>query len=124
MRPVFHPPGCLMNRVVFSAFIRSYSDANVRLPLIPIFASGCKLSSSTWYSSPIADPELFSDKVTKYFRPLFAPGDSLKSNDRSKALNFSRVTISPPLCDSAPPDDNTFITPSFISQPVEGKDSL
>src|SRR5436190_13222532 len=113
-----------MKRVVFSALIRSYSDARLRLPPIPSFASGWRLSSSTWYSRPIADPELFSDKVTKYLTPLFAPGVRLKSNDRSKALNFSRVTISPPLCDSAPPDDNTFRIPPFISQPDAGKDSL
>src|ERR1019366_7119906 len=66
--------------------IKSYNDASVLSPFLPSFASGCNESSSTWYSRPMADPVLCSERVTKYFTPLLAPGVNLNSNDRSNAL--------------------------------------
>ena len=119
--PKFHCPMFLKNLFCFSALIRSYKDANVLLPLRPIFASGCKVSSNTWYSKPIAEPLLDSASVTKYFMPLFAPGVNLNSNDRSNAPNCSLVIISPPLAASAPLAAITFNVPFSIAHPCSGK---
>src|SRR5689334_4933165 len=117
---MFQPPGCLINRVVLFALIRSYKEARVLFPSLPILASACNESSSNWYSRPIAEPWLFSDSVTEYFKPLLAPCVNLNSDDRSDALNFSLVTISPPLVDSFPSDESTLSNPSFISHPFSG----
>src|SRR5690606_29332003 len=93
----------------------------VRFPSLHNFASGCLASSRIWYSSPIADPEVFSARVTKYFTPLFAPGVSLNSKERSNTLYLSFVMISPPLVDSPPSDFWTFMIPSLMAQPFSGK---
>src|SRR5690606_34294546 len=69
----------------------------------------------------MADPDVFSAKVTKYFTPLLAPGVSLNSKDRSNTLNLSLVMISPPLVDSPPSDFCTLMMPSLIDQPFSGK---
>ncbi len=70
--------------------------------------------------NPMAEPGLFSVKVTKYFTPLLAPVVILNSKVRSKALYSLVVTMSPPLVDSAPLDPNTLSVPSLISQPFSG----
>src|SRR5665213_2710799 len=120
IRPLFHAPIGLTKRACFFAGIRSYNDASVRSPLRPSLASGCSLSSSTWYSSPMADPLVTSDKVTKYLTPLLAPGVNLNSNDKSKALYCFSVTISPPPDSSFPAEGSTCITPPAYSQPCDG----
>ena len=121
IRPKFHCPIGRKNLFCFSAFTRSYKEASVLLPLRPIFASGCNVSSSNWYSKPIAEPELASASVTKYFKPLFAPGVNLNSNERSKAENWSLVIISPPFVDSPPVEARTLSVPFSIVQPFAGK---
>src|SRR5690606_39453898 len=68
----------------------------------------------------MAEPAVFSSRVTKYFTPELAPGVSLKSKERSKALYCLSVTISPPLVDSAPSDFCTSIRPFSIFQPFSG----
>ena len=120
-RPVFQLPMGCKNLFCLSAFIRSYSEANVLLPARPILASGCNVSSSTWYSSPIAELSDFSSRVTKYFTPLFAPGVNLNSNDKSKALYSSLDTMSPPPPACLPSEDKTVILPLLISHPFSGK---
>src|SRR5690606_26544189 len=122
--PLFHSPIGLLALDSGSEGIRSYKEANLRLPAAPCFASGCFSSSSIWYSKPIADPVLFSFSVTKYFTPLFAPGDNLKSNWKINAPYSFSVTISPPFADSAPPDGNTLSTPFSTCHPFAGKFSL
>src|SRR6185437_6777674 len=121
MRPVFHAPTGLIKRSCFLDGIRSYNEASVRSPLRPSLASGWSASSSTWYSNPIAEPFVTSDKVTKYLTPLLAPGVILNSKERSNALYISLVTISPPPDSSFPSDGSTCITPSAYSQPLVGK---
>src|SRR5699024_950038 len=76
---------------------------------------------STWYSRPIADPSVTSSNVTKYFTPLLAPGVILNSKDKSKALYCSSVTIYPPLVDSPPSEECTYITPFPTVHPFSGK---
>ena len=109
------------NLFCLSAFIRSYSEANVLFPSRPSLASGCNVSSNTWYSGPIAELSDFSSRVTKYFTPLLAPGASLNSNDKSKEVYSPLVTISPPPPACLPSDAKTVIQPLLISHPFSGK---
>src|ERR1700761_7986289 len=115
--PVFHAPIGRTKRSCLLAGIRSYNEARVRSPFLPNLASGCTLSSKTWYSSPIAEPLVSSFKVTKYFTPLLAPVLILNSNDKSNALNSSLVTISPTLAASPPAEPKIVIVPSRTTQP-------
>src|ERR1700744_6263582 len=120
MRPIFHAPIGCTKRSCFLAGIRSYNDASVRSPSRPSLASGCNLSSRTWYSKPMAEPCVFSSSVTKYLTPLLAPGVILNSKDKSKALYISLVTTSPPPDSSLPSDGSTCITPFAYSHPFLG----
>src|SRR4051812_42640804 len=119
--PRFHSPILRRARGSGADGIKSYNDPRVRLPAAPSLASGCRSSSNTWYSRPMAEPWAVSRSVTKYFTPLLAPSLNLKSNSKMNAPYCASVTISPPPAASPPVEASTFNTPSFTSQPFCGK---
>ena len=129
VRMHYNPPTVPLARRIYKPLLLLRRNEIVQgckcaIAILPSFASGCSLSSSTWYSSPIAEPLLPSDKRNKIFHPAVGAGCYFKIERKIKCAELFFGNNIASIGGLSPSDGSTESTPSFICHPFAGNESL